>query len=391
MRFYEAGQVADACVNAQLDAEASWWVDRQCAFALLTQPWARVRSKVDGWILMADPALAAERAARAAEARKVGVGAIINGHCDLWGRLNAADGIAFDQALTAIAATLPVNTDHSGGTDIRAAVGIGGAAAERASLDQRRAAAVGILARRALGQPELPRTAEIVVRIDATVSSNAILAATPSAPSCSHGGEHVRTMLVAGRQAGRDSTAVAEAQSAAGIKPRQGQLVLAPVAEVEGWGAVLAAQLGDLLAGRKVTIRPVVDTRRLPSAGGYEIPDPMRLAVTERWPVDAFPYGVLRSTACDLDHSTPYGNGGMTEVDNLAPLKRFGHRVRTHGGWTVEQPEPGWLTWMSPHGYTYAVTPSGTLRIGRPPPREHDWWNQEPPDWLDDRGGRDDG
>ena len=160
-------------------------------------------------------------------------------------------------------------------------------------------------------------------------------------------------------------------------------LVLSPVAEVQGWGAVLISQLGSLLDGCKVTVRPVVDAGWLRPARGYEIPDSMRLAVTERWPVDAFPYGTLRSTACDIDHSKPYGDGGLTEVDNLAPLKRFGHRVRTHGGWKLEQAEPGRLTWVSPHGYTYAVTPAGTLRIGRPPPSEHDWWNQEPPDWLD--------
>ena len=170
--------------------------------------------------------------------------------------------------------------------------------------------------------------------------------------------------------------------SVCGEAPFLAGLVLAPVAEVQGWGAVLTSQLGQLLDGCKVTVRPVVDTRRLPAARGYEIPDVMRLAVTERWPVDAFPYGTLRSTACDLDHSKPYGDGGHTEIDNLAPLKRFGHRVRTHGGWKVEQAEPGRLTWVSPHGYTYAVTAAGTLRIGRPPASEHDWWNQEPPEWL---------
>ena len=332
MRFYEAGQVADACVNALLDAEACWWVDRQCAIALSMQPWARVRGKITGWILQADPALAAERATRAAEARKVGVGAIVDGHCDLWGRLDAADGIAFDQALTAIAATLPAVI----------AVEANGEVVERASLDHRRAAAVGILARQALGQPELPRTAEVVVRIDATPRPEA------------------------------------------GAAPGQGRLVVSPVADVEGWGAILTEHLDGLLAGCKVTVRPVIDTRHLPAVPTYQVPDPMRLAVTERWPVDAFPYGSMRSTACDLDHSTPYGEGGVTEVGNLAPLKRFAHRVRTHGGWKVEQPEPGWLMWTSPYGYSYAVTPSGTLRIGRPPPRAHDWWNQEPPDWLDE-------
>ena len=348
MRFYEAGQIADTCVDARLGAEACWWVDRQCAIALLTQPWARVRPKVAGWILMADPDMAAERALRAAETRKVGVGTIVDGHCDLWGRLDAADGIAFDQALTTIAATLPTDTDTD--TQATAFADAGDGSSARASLDQRRAAAVGILARQALGQPELPRAADIIVRIDATAHGMAC----PADPG---GGTPTDTAAAA--------------------------LVLSPVAEVEGWGPVLTTQLRSLVDGCKVTVRPVIDARNVPVFDGYEVPDTMRLAVTERWPVDAFPYGTLRSTACDADHTQSYGEGGRTEVDNLAPVKRFGHRVRTHGGWRVEQPEPGWLMWTSPYGYTYAVTPSGTLRIGRPPPQEQDWWNQEPPDWLD--------
>ena len=350
MRFYEASRVADACAAAGLSAEACRWLDQQCAIALRFQPWARVRGKIDAWIPMADPALAAERAAKAAEARNVGVGRIVDGHCDLWGRVDAADGIAFDQALNAIAATL---TDAHSVSQSGEAASCGDVVRAQMSRDHRRAAAVGVLARQALGQAELPRAAEIIVRIDATTDF-----AVVDATACPGGSVRARASFLAG-------------------------LVLSPVAEVQGWGAVLTSQLGRLLDGCKVTVRPVVDAGRLSAARGYEIPDTMRLAATERWPVDSFPYGTLRSTACDVDHSKPYGDGGLTEVDNLAPLKRFGHRVRTHGGWTVEQAEPGRLTWVSPYGYTYAVTPAGTLRIGRPPPSEHDWWNQEPPDWLD--------
>lgn len=372
VRFHEAARVADACAQARLDARACGWVDRQCAVALLTQPWARVRNQIDGWILMADPALAAERATQAAEARRVGIGAIVDGHCDLWGRLDAADAIAFDQALAAIAQTLPADEPDaraggSGGDGVRPGEPEGrgnlGRGDAGRSLDHRRAAAVGVLARQALGQAELPRAAEIIVRIDATVTGD-----------------------VDGRDESlRIVSATGYAASGRLIHPdhRDETPRLAPVATVQGWGSVLAEQLRDLLSGCKVTVRPVVDARTLPVARGYQIPDAMRLAVTERWPVDAFPYGMSASTMCDLDHSKPYGAGGRTEVGNLAPLKRFGHRVRTHGGWRLDQSAPGVLTWTSPHGYTYATTPSGTIRIGRPSPREHRWWQQEPPDWLD--------
>ena len=391
MRFYEASRVADVCAAAGLSAEACRWLDQLCAIALRIQPWARVRGKIDAWIQMADPALAAERAAKAAEARNVGVGRIVDGHCDLWGRVDAADGIAFDQALNAIAATLTDGQPDGQPGDVASC---GDAVRAQMSRDHRRAAAVGVLARQALGQAELPRAAEIIVRIDATTASAAVNAttnlatvdATADAVDALASGDVIAGEVEAspsGMASLPGAATAAPGGSVRGEASFLAGLVLAPVAEVQGWGAVLTSQLGHLLDGCKVTVRPVVDTGRLRPARGYEIPDVMRLAVNERWPVDASPYGTLRSTACDLDHSKPYADGGLTEVDNLAPLKRYAHRVRTHGGWKLEQAEPGQLTWTSPHGYTYAVTPAGTLRIGRPPPSEHDWWNQEPPDWLD--------
>ena len=71
---------------------------------------------------------------------------------------------------------------------------------------------------------------------------------------------------------------------------------------------------------------------------------------------------------------------GQTHLGNLGPLSSFTHRVKTHGGWRLEQPAPGTYRWRSPLGYQYAVTAAGTIRIGKPPPPEHHWWHQEPPD-----------
>jgi hypothetical protein len=45
--------------------------------------------------------------------------------------------------------------------------------------------------------------------------------------------------------------------------------------------------------------------------------------------------------------------GGTTSTDNLAPLCRKHHRLKTHVGWTYTSPEPGTYLWVSPHGYTY--------------------------------------
>ena len=60
VRFFEAARVAQACVDAGIDQTACGVVDRHCVVALALQPWSRVRGRIEGWILLADPAAAAD-------------------------------------------------------------------------------------------------------------------------------------------------------------------------------------------------------------------------------------------------------------------------------------------------------------------------------------------
>jgi hypothetical protein len=39
------------------------------------------------------------------------------------------------------------------------------------------------------------------------------------------------------------------------------------------------------------------------------------------------------------------------------------HRIKTHGGWQVQQPFPGIYVWRDPHGEFYLVDHTGTRRI----------------------------
>ena len=39
------------------------------------------------------------------------------------------------------------------------------------------------------------------------------------------------------------------------------------------------------------------------------------------------------------------------------------HRIKTHGGWQVQQPFPGIYLWRDRHGATYLVDHTGTRRI----------------------------
>lgn len=313
--FWQAATVADEAASAGLSLAACLEVDRHCAIALRVQPWARVRGQVGEWILRADPRAAIERRARQSAARHVEVGSIVDGHVDLYGRLDAADGILFDQALDHVAGQL---SDQGG--DHR----------------MRRAAAVGVLARTVFGQEPLPdnpqtstRKADLVVRIDA-----------------------------------------------ADITDPTG------VADVDRWGPMLTDQLGRLLSGCRVRVRPVVDPRTIEPVDGYDIPERMRIVLGLRNPACVFPYSHTPADRCDVDHTIPYTEGvaGQTRLDNLAPLSRRAHRAKTFGGWKLEQPQPGVLAWTSPQGYEYLVGPNGTVQVRRPEPPPYAWWLREPPE-----------
>lgn len=90
-----------------------------------------------------------------------------------------------------------------------------------------------------------------------------------------------------------------------------------------------------------------------------------RLQVTITDPVSIFPYSTAASRRCDLDHTEPYdraGPTGQTRPANLGPVARPEHRGKTHGGWLIDQIEPGEYLWQSPLGYRYLVDRGGTHR-----------------------------
>jgi len=72
-----------------------------------------------------------------------------------------------------------------------------------------------------------------------------------------------------------------------------------------------------------------------------------------------FPGCRMPATTSDLDHTAPYGEGGPTTTDNLAPLCRHDHRIRHQQHW-IYQPLPNgdyeWTTKLN-HTYTTSGTP----------------------------------
>ena len=297
-----------------LSAEGARWLDHQLSVAMRTCSWQRVRSRTSTWGIQADPAVAATREARARQDRHVTIDRIHDGHCTLYGRLAARDAIDLDHALDTVADTIP---------------------AETGSKAQRRAAAIGILARHSIGQDTLPEVT-LVVHINA------------------------------------DDPALTGADETCGV------------AEINHWGTLLSTQLPEFLKDSKVTVRPVIDPWRITPQDGHDPSIALWTAVTALMPIDMFPYGSIPSDRCDIDHTIPYDpdTPGSTRWGNLAPLSRMTHRAKTFGGWRMTHLAPGVIHWTSPAGFEYLVTAwGGALHLKRPERPPHD--EEPPPPWLD--------
>ncbi|WP_342372320.1 DUF222 domain-containing protein [Propioniciclava soli] len=391
VRVWQAVWVADACVEAGISQQACAVVDGHCAVALAMQPFGRVRDQLAGWILLADTELAHERAERTAGWRGVRVEPIREGATALSGKLDARDGVDLDDALGQLAQQLPTDLD----------------------FQHRRALSLGMLARHALGQDELPDVASLAPGGPGTgrgaggnddptvfVVDAAGFAAPRRTPADGRADGDTGADAAGLDESVTDAAAGWFTQLIGATKPRTRELVIhldadalrhpeRGVATVEGWGVLLADQLGGLLKDATVICRPVIDPGRLPATDAYGVPERMRHAVEVRNPVEVFPWGTARARACQLDHTVPFDHdapsgAGQTRPDNLGPLGAFTHRVKTHGGWRVEQPMPGVFCWESPAGFRYLVTPTGTTLVRRPPPRTGEWWTVEPPGWLDE-------
>ena len=87
-------------------------------------------------------------------------------------------------------------------------------------------------------------------------------------------------------------------------------------------------------------------TRRRPTK-------PDRRLVEAMYPTCVFPGCRIPSAQCDLDHATPWAEGGPTAPDNLRPVCRHDHVLRHRGGWRSRRLASGDHEWTSPLGHSY--------------------------------------
>lgn len=134
-----------------------------------------------------------------------------------------------------------------------------------------------------------------------------------------------------------------------------------------------------------LVVRPVIDLRERLETTGYRPTDRIRDHVIARDRTCVFPWCARNARRCDLDHIIAFDHdhpdaGGRTTTDNLAPLCRRHHRLKTTGRWSYEMTDPGVFVWTSPHAHHYLRDHTGSQPIDPEDPAEPTHTNAHPPD-----------
>jgi len=240
--------------------------------------------------------------------------------------------------------------DLADALDLEAAISHGAAARSALgstdTLDVRRAAAAGDLARRQLAldlgadeTPDQPRT-------DPTRTEPTSGATGP-----------IRNAVARARQVVLFVHLSKAAVYDEGVE--------AEIARVENTGSLVTADTIRDWCGRpdtQIVVKPVIDLNDRVDTRAYEIPDRIAEHVALRDVTCTFPWCQRPARRCDTDHVVPHPRG-PTATDNLAPLCRRHHRLKTHGGWAYTALEPGTYLWRSPHGHQFLRDHTGTLDV----------------------------
>jgi hypothetical protein len=325
---WRARRIAEQTICLSFGAAAH--VDTQLApFAHKTGP-AQTQRLVDEAIARFMPDYAAEQRDRSADQRYFTIAhdqVSFAGTSRIHGELDLADALDLEDAVAAGAQQL---------ADLGCAD----------SLDVRRAAAVGILAR---GEQALDLTGAEILEPERT-----------------------KTGRIPRRLKGRRRDIVLYVHlSDDAIRSGDADV---PVRVESGGGHLLTASQVAEWCGRRdtdrVVVKPVIDLAAHRAADAYQVPAGIAEQVELRDRTCVFPYCNRPARGCDKDHVIPYdpdGPPGQTSTENLAPLCRLHHRLKTHGGWTYTMLELGVYLWRSPYGYTWVRDRSGTTDLTPPP------------------------
>lgn len=131
-------------------------------------------------------------------------------------------------------------------------------------------------------------------------------------------------------------------------------------AMLQGYGPIPASVARELVEDSKWK-RFITDplTGNLLDYGrqSYIPPQPLVDFIVARDQVCRFPGCRQPSRVCDIDHAIPWDKGGTTTPGNLGLLCRRHHRLKTHGGWSLESFPDGSCIWSTPLGEKISVPP----------------------------------
>ena len=316
--LWRAQQVSQTCSSFGLDAAETVQVDEQLRHVLGHVGWKRARQVLKAAIMKTAPIKVAEKIEAQRQARYCNKYSTDDpGVSFISACLDTADAIFFDAAVDRIADILGEQGDES-------------------DKDMRRAKAVGILG-----------TPAHALQLMGTPSMRGVDETSPvPVPS--------EKMLE--RQ--RPTAQVYVHFNADGLDSETS------VVRVEKLGPAMVSQLGQILGHCSIRLTPVLhvgDSVETP-VDGYEVPRRHNEQVVLRDRYEVFPFSSRDARGLDMDHTNPYRVGvpGQTRPSNLGPLSRRAHRVKTHCGWQLNQPKPGWFEWTTRYGQTFTVGPDGT-------------------------------
>lgn len=330
---WQATRVASDCAAAGLSKSAAQWVDAQLSAAAAMLPWPRALKFLAGLIVKANTSLALERAERARSDHLVQFGEIKDGSTTMFARLGARDGLFLDGMIRRLCEVLADQGETSTGQRLRA---------------------------KALGVLATPGYATWLLSQDSIRGSSQAeqleLDLDSRPPVVELTGVDPETLLP---------------KATLYVHVSDEALTLGDgVVRCEEAGPLPLGELRHLLDGTRLRVVRVQDNTRLPAVDAYEIPERLREAINTRHLVEVFPWSNRAARGCEIDHTEPFdqlsaAGKRQTRIENLGPLGKRSHRVKTHGGWQVTQVLPGVFHWQSPQGLQSLVTPSGTLSLSR--------------------------
>jgi hypothetical protein len=123
--------------------------------------------------------------------------------------------------------------------------------------------------------------------------------------------------------------------------------------ELAGYGPIPASVAREIASDAKwkrFITEPITGNLLDFGRESYEPPQALKDFLIARDRTCRFP-GCRRSALLsDLDHAQSWESGGSTSLENLGALCRRHHRMKTHGGWSVESFSDGSCLWKSPAG-----------------------------------------